>query len=256
MAIGFAVGERRAFVESLHERALTAEREQALRVAAARVSERTRIAREMHDVLAHRISLVAMHSGVLTYRTDLTADEVSQTAEIVRANANLALSELRSVLGVMREVPGFDADVGDVGPEPPQPTLADLDALVAEATSAGSSVTVTTDGDLGVVPTQVSRSAYRIVQEGLTNARKHASGARVEVTVDVRAAPGEPDEPAEMRVTVTNPLPRGVPGSGDRAGLGLVGLTERAVLAGGQLTHGLDEHGNFVVSARLPWTAP
>ncbi len=103
VSIVWAIGERRAFVASLQDRALTAEREQTMRVAQAKVAERARIAREMHDVLAHRISLVAMHSGALTYRTDLTPTEVADAAEVVRANANLALTELRAVLGVLRD---------------------------------------------------------------------------------------------------------------------------------------------------------
>lgn len=266
VAIGWAIGERRAFVGSLHERAITAEREQSMRVVQAQLAERARIAREMHDVLAHRISLVAMHSGALAYRTDLSPQEVRDTAEVVRESANRALTELRAVLGVLRDVParhggavggvldpadGHDLD-GTRLPEPPQPTLSDLDALVAEATSAGALVSLERSGDLAEVPDSVSRSAYRIVQECLTNARKHAPGARARVSVD--AGP-DSDGTDAVRVTVRNgiplrtdagPLPQG-------AGLGLIGLTERAVLGGGELTYGRDRRGDFVVSARLPW---
>jgi signal transduction histidine kinase len=266
VAIGWAIGERRAFVGSLHERAITAEREQSMRVVQAQLAERARIAREMHDVLAHRISLVAMHSGALAYRTDLSPQEVRDTAEVVRESANRALTELRAVLGVLRDVPARDggavggvldpADGHDLDgtrlPEPPQPTLSDLDALVAEATSAGALVSLERSGDLAEVPDSVSRSAYRIVQECLTNARKHAPGARARVSVD--AGP-DSDGTDAVRVTVRNgiplrtdagPLPQG-------AGLGLIGLTERAVLGGGELTYGRDRRGDFVVSARLPW---
>jgi signal transduction histidine kinase len=259
VAIGWAVGERRAFVASLHDRALTAEREQAMRVVQAQVAERARIAREMHDVLAHRISLVAMHSGALAYRTDLAPEQVAETAEIVRESANQALTELRAVLGVLRDVPGGGAS-DDGSPEAPQPTLGDLEALVAEARSGGTAVQLDRAGDLDAVPEQVSRSAYRIVQEGLTNARKHAPGAAVRVTVSTAPERGLDDE--AVQVTVRNAVPRGGTDAADGirqgptvgAGLGLLGLTERAVLAGGELTYGPDRAGEFVLTARLPWS--
>ena len=199
VAIGWAIGERRAFVASLHERALTAEREQAMRVVQAQVAERARIAREMHDVLAHRISLVAMHSGALAYRTDLTPEQVAETAEVVRESANHALTELRAVLGVLRDVPGPGAPSDD-SPQPPQPTLDDLDTLVAEARSGGATVLLDRSGALEGVPEQVSRGAFRIVQEGLTNARKHAPGVTVRVTVSTAPEGGLDDE--AVRVTV------------------------------------------------------
>lgn len=259
VALGWAIGERRAFVASLHERALTAEREQSMRVVQAQVAERARIAREMHDVLAHRISLVAMHSGALAYRTDLAPEQVAETAEIVRESANQALTELRAVLGVLRDVPGVEAPA-DGSPEPPQPTLGDLDTLVAEARSGGTTLSLDRSGDLEAVPEQVSRSAYRIVQEGLTNARKHAPGAAVRVSLSTAADGGLDDE--AVRITVRNGVARAGTDAADGirqdvtvgAGLGLLGLTERAVLAGGELTYGPDRAGDFVLSARLPWS--
>jgi len=271
IASGWAIGERRAFVASLHERALTAEREQAMRVAQARVAERTRIAREMHDVLAHRISLVAMHSGALAYRDDLRRDEVAATAEVIRSSANQALSELRDVLGVLRDVPlptrsdaseasgAPDApDASDASlPERPQPTLHDVEELVTEARAAGTDVVLEQSGEAAAVPDRVSRNAYRIVQECLTNARKHAPSRRATVTLAVvRNGVGS------GRVDVTVRTPAVVTAPGDRSaagvagsGLGLLGLTERAVLSGGELTYGPDRRGDFVVTARLPWAS-
>ncbi|OFE17966.1 hypothetical protein BA895_14020 [Humibacillus sp. DSM 29435] len=271
VSIGWAIGERRAFVASLQDRALTAEREQTMRVAQAKVAERARIAREMHDVLAHRISLVAMHSGALTYRTDLTPTEVATTAEVVRANANLALTELREVLGVLRDVPASTDDTLalDSGrPAPPQPTLSDLPRLVADVEAAETRVRVDVLGDLEAVPERVSRSAYRIIQECLTNARKHAPSMPVGLTIEVLPADanaaagsgsvalmvrnGSPVLPIGPRRRMAGaPAPADVVGSG----LGLVGVTERAVLAGGELTYGHDRRGDFVVTARLPWSA-
>nr|WP_277352171.1 histidine kinase dimerization/phosphoacceptor domain-containing protein [Knoellia sp. DB2414S] len=144
VALGFYIGTRRALLASWRERAETAEREQASRVAEARANERARIAREMHDVLAHRISLVAMHSGALAYRTDLSRQETSQAAEVIRDNAHLALTELREVLGVLR-LDNAPDDPADAAVERPQPTLADLAELLEEARSAGARLTATVD---------------------------------------------------------------------------------------------------------------
>src|SRR6478609_7620942 len=110
-----------------------------MRVVQAQVAERARIAREMHDVLAHWIFLVAMHSGVFVYCIDFMSEQVSETAEVVRESANQALTELRAVLGVLCDVPGVEAPA-DGSPEPPQPTLGDLDTLVAESRSGGATV--------------------------------------------------------------------------------------------------------------------
>lgn len=253
VAVGFYIGERRAYVASLRERALTAEREQALRVMQARVAERTRIAREMHDVLAHRISLVAMHSGALSYRTDLAPEQVAQTAEVIRTNAHRALGELREVLGVLRDVPGADGggpDDASGSPEAPQPTLADLDELLDEARALGAGVETEVQGDLAAIPASASRTAYRIIQECLTNARKHAPGRPVHVTL---VASTQDHGKGTLSMTVRNGI-RPESAVGDGAGLGLVGLTERAVLASGELTYGPDAQGDWVVRARLPWT--
>ncbi|MDM8083983.1 histidine kinase [Cellulomonas cellasea] len=260
VATGFYIGARRELLATLQERAETAEREQALRAEAARDAERTRIAREMHDVLAHRISLVAMHAGALTYRTDLTPAETAGTAAIIEENAHSALIELRQVLGVLRA--GAPDLVDDAEAEPPQPSLRELRALLAETVEAGTPVHLDiaslpgppggapTDagsdaGALALLPVTLSRTAFRIVQEALTNARKHAPGA----AVALRLAREGTRLTVEVRNATTGQAPRGVPG----AGLGLTGLEERASLAGGVLTHGVDDAGAFLVTASLPW---
>lgn len=256
--IGAYIGLRREHLASLQERAETAEREQASRAAEARANERARIAREMHDVLAHRMSLVAMHAGALAYRTDLPREQVAETAKVVQQGAHDALTELREVLGVLRETDGEAPG----GPEPPQPTLADLDELFAEARRGGTEVRyrpAVPAETLAVLPESVGRNAYRVVQEGLTNARKHAPWAPV--TVRLAGAPGD-----ALSLTVRNPVrsvgppPAGTPrpASAPASGLGLVGLTERAELAGGHLRHGLVPDGGgeaFQLEARLPWPA-
>jgi signal transduction histidine kinase len=244
---GLFVRVQRELVLSLRERASRLEAEQRLRVEQAREAERLRIAREMHDVLAHRVSLLSLHAGALEFHPDASAEEVAQAAAVIRASAHAALEELRDVIGVLRE------GAPDSAPEPPQPTLADIPALVEESRLAGMRVRwhIDVPGD-AALPATLGRAAYRIVQEGLTNARKHAPGAAVEVTIT--AEPG-----AALVVAVVSRRPVGVtattalalPG----AGTGLVGLAERVALAGGELEHGPDGAGDFVLRATLPWPA-
>lgn len=237
VAWGMFVRARRQLVLSLRERALRAEEEQGLRAEQARQLERTRIAREMHDVLAHRISLLSMHAGALEFRPDAPPDEMARAAGVIRESAHQALEDLREVIGVLRETP----DGGR-----PQPTLADLPALVEESREAGVTVTADYRVDLASVPTAAGRNAYRIVQEGLTNARKHAAGAAVDVLVEGGAGTG-------LCVEVRNRLALGahtvIPGGGT----GLVGLAERVSLAGGRLEHGATADGEFRLRAELPW---
>jgi signal transduction histidine kinase len=248
VAFGMYVGARRELLATLKDRAERAEREQAMRVAQARTTERSRIAREMHDVLAHRISLVAMHAGAMTYRTDLTPAETRRAAEVIQANAHRALADLREVLGMLRD------DRAVAAPERPQPTLRDIPELIDEAEAAGMNVRLTNDvGDLDPAPETVGRSAYRIIQESLTNARKHAPNTAVRVRLS--GGPG-----GELSVEIRNPLR-----VGDRhdnrptlpeSGLGLIGLAERAELSGGRLEHGRTPSREFFVRAHLPWPDP
>ncbi|MGD9571415.1 MAG: sensor histidine kinase [Thermoleophilia bacterium] len=240
---GMYVRARRELLASLRERAERAEAEQALRVEGARLGERERIAREMHDVLAHRLSLLSLHAGALEYRPDAPREDVERAAGVIRDNAHRALEELRAVIGALR-------DDGEAVPEPPQPTLADLPRLVEESIGAGTRVDARYDIDLAVVPRDVGRHAYRVVQEGLTNARKHAPSSAV--ALHVTGAPGE-----GLRVEIRNALPIGVvagaviPG----AGAGLAGLGERVDLAGGRIDHGPTADGDYRLVARLPWSA-
>ncbi|SCL34820.1 Signal transduction histidine kinase [Micromonospora pallida] len=248
LAWGMFVRARRQLVVSLRERAERAEAEQQLRVTQARQVERTRIAREMHDVLAHRISLLSLHAGALEFRPDAPPAEVARAAGVIRSSAHAALQDLREVIGVLRAEP---AAVEPAAPERPQPTLDDVPALVDESRTAGVRVDLHDRVDqAGAVPAAVGRSAYRIVQEGLTNARKHAPGAVVAVGLD--GGPGE-----GLNVEIRNRWPVGerphpeIPGTGT----GLVGIAERVHLAGGRLTHGRDESGDFRLAAWLPWPA-
>ncbi|MEU9099813.1 histidine kinase [Streptomyces sp. NPDC048361] len=237
---GMLVRSRRQLVVALRERAARAEAEAALRAENAQRLAREAIAREMHDVLAHRLTLLAVHAGALEFRPDAPPAEVARAAGVIRDSAHEALQDLRQIIGVLRS-PGEGAD------DRPQPTLATLDALVAESREAGMKVVLDSRiPDASGVPAATGRNAYRIAQEALTNARKHAPGA--EVTVTVTGCPGD-----GLTVEVRNPAPPGpvpaVPGSGQ----GLIGLTERATLAGGRLGHGPGPDGSFTVVAWLPW---
>ncbi|MFD7336769.1 sensor histidine kinase [Streptomyces violascens] len=237
---GMLVRSRRQLVLALRERAARAEAEAALRAENAQRLAREAIAREMHDVLAHRLTLLSVHAGALEFRPDAPPAQVARAAGVIRDSAHEALQDLRQIIGVLRS-PGEGAD------DRPQPTLATLDALVAESRAAGMKVALDSRiPDAAGVPAATGRNAYRIAQEALTNARKHAPGT--EVTVTVTGRPGE-----GLTVEVRNPAPPGpvpeVPGSGQ----GLIGLTERATLAGGRLDHGRGPDGGFSVVAWLPW---
>jgi signal transduction histidine kinase len=247
LAWGMYVRARRQLVHSLQERALRAELEQELRVAQGRQLERSRIAREMHDVLAHRISLLSLHAGALELHPDAPADDIARAAAVIREAAHDALEDLREVIGVLRADPADDQRA-DGPPQRPQPTLVDLPELVDQSRQAGMPIVLDcTVADLAAVPATTGRAAYRIVQEGLTNARKHAPDA--EVSVVVRGAAGD-----ALTVEICNPCPTEpsatpIPG----AGTGLIGLAERASLAGGRLELGRTPTGDFRLYARLPW---
>ncbi|WP_237109298.1 sensor histidine kinase [Nonomuraea sp. MG754425] len=240
-AWGIVVRARRQLVWTLRQRADSAA-EQAKRL------ERERIAREMHDVLAHRISMLSLHAGALEFRPDAPPGEIAKAAEAIRTNAHLALQDLREVIGVLRHSSSVGDGEGSEGegmvPDRPQPTLADLPALVEECRHAGMDVRL--DLRAEDAPEGLGRNLYRIVQEALTNARKHGGGAPVTVTVEGVRGKG-------LSAEVRNPLwtrhGARIPG----AGAGLIGLTERAELAGGTLEHGATPEGQFTVRAWLPW---
>lgn len=253
VAVGIAVGVgllRRA--RETAGAAVAGQRRQAavvadLRAEMTRQEERELIAREVHDTVAHQLSLVSLHASALE-ATGGDATATREAARDVRAAAHRALEQMRELIGMLRRgesddrlAPGVDEGL----------TLADLPGLVNDARAAGAPIRATVfvnDGE--AAPPALTRAVYRIVQEAMTNALKHAPGA--DVVVDVRAAPGE-----GARIRVANGLGgAGGPGPGaPGAGAGILGMRERAVLLGGTLDAGV-VGGEFVVSAELPWPRP
>jgi signal transduction histidine kinase len=244
VVFGAFVRARRELVLSLHERAWRVEDEQQRRVAEAERAERNRIAREMHDVLAHRISLLSVHAGALEFNPDASPQEIARAAEIIRTAARAAQEDLREIIGVLRTETPEDAV------EPPQPTLADVRGLVQESRGAGMDVRMLADVEADGLPPTLGRTIFRLVQEALTNARKHAAGQQV--TIEIAGRRGSP-----VRVTIVNRPAVGRRDETDPAqvgsGTGLIGLRERVALAGGRLEHGRLYDGGFRLSATLPW---
>ncbi|HEV7978886.1 sensor histidine kinase [Amycolatopsis sp.] len=231
--LGLWVFQRRKLLEALRGRAEQAERERDLRSEQAVAAERRRIAREMHDVVAHRVSAIALQSGALT----MTApdEHTERVAEVIRKTSTDALAELREILQVLRdERPGE--------PNHSVPSLNAVPELVADAAGTGLAVTLALPDPVPEVTPSVGRAAYRVVQESLTNAAKHAPGAAVRVNVTVT---GE-----HLVMEITNRRGREtttLPGSG----YGLIGMLERVSLAGGTLKTGWAD-GVFRVHAMLP----
>ena len=205
------------------------------------LEERTRIARELHDVVAHHMSVIAIQAEAAPYRVPDLPEELAHSFAAIRSNALEALTELRRVLGVLR------ADGAEDDPAP-QPTLNRLDDLVVNARSAGLAVTAAVDGPPRPLPPGVELSAYRIVQEALSNAMRHAPGSQVRVEVAHR--------PAGLEVRVVNGPPQMPPqippARSPGAGHGMPGMRERAAMLGGQLTAGPAPDGGYAVSAFLP----
>jgi signal transduction histidine kinase len=239
---GMFIRSQRELMLSLRERTRQAEAERDLRVGQARAQERTRIAREMHDVLAHRLSLLSLHAGALEVHPEASPEEIARAAGVVRASAHQALEDLRQVIDVLRAEPaGSEA-------QRPQPTLRDVAALVEESREAGTAVELEQHVDAEGVPAATGRTIYRIVQEGLTNARKHSPLAAVVASVE-----GAPGIGLRVEILTRRPLAQlghvDIPG----AGAGLIGLAERVGLAGGRLEHGRTEIGDHRLWAWLPW---
>lgn len=256
----------RELVRAGWERAEQMERERQLVAEQARLLERARIAQDMHDVLGHDLSLIALSAGALKLAPGLD-EQHRRAAQDIRSRAAAAVERLGEVVGVLRE---------ESESPPRAPGDSDIARLVADAAASGLPVGLSVDGDASVLPPTVGRAAHRVVQESLTNAAKHAPGASVTVELSHTAtetrvavrngapAAGTGVRPGQPAAHLSGPPPARPPGSPARhpsappsgnGGRGLIGLDERVRLVGGSLDHGpLD--GGFTVSARLPHRAP
>lgn len=256
------------FVRALSERTERAEAEAVLRAQRAQREAREDIAREMHDVLAHRLSLLSVHAGALEFNAGASVQETTRAAAVIRESSHQALEDLQVVLQVLRSPAGGPVADGGTGTRRPARTgLAEVPDLVRESRDAGMQVDLdmggTGPGDGGGPTGIAGLAAYRFVQEGLTNARKHAPGTPVRITV--AGGPGDgltleltnPADPAHLAHPThpTHPAGRGGPRDGvPGSGQGLIGLAERVALAGGRFSHG-EDGAEYALRAWLPWPA-
>jgi signal transduction histidine kinase len=251
--LGMYMAARRRLLQSLVERVERAEREQRLLAEQARIDERARLAAEMHDVVTHRVSLMVLRAGALLMTAD--SEATRHAAEELRVAGSQALDELRDLVGVLRDS-ATGADNGDPGTatalsSPDRPVLIpDLSALMAESESVGVPVAYIEEGKATLVSPVVGRTAYRVVQEALTNVRKHAPGASARVHLQYCAG--------SVRLSVHNSIPTGSadPALAARSGTGLLGLRQRVELIDGTLEAGPAPDGGFDLAATLPTQAP
>jgi signal transduction histidine kinase len=237
-AAGFALRRRGEQAEAAEVRATQAERD---REAAARIAvaeERARIARELHDIVAHAVSVMVLQIGAVRHKLPQTLEEDKDALRGVEQAGRSALAEMRRLLGAMRQ-DGQDLELT------PQPGLDSLDSLLEEVGRAGLPVRLHLDGDRFPLPRAIDLSAYRIIQEGLTNALKHASASHADVTVHYGSNELEIEIRDDGRGTATT----------DGLGHGLVGMRERVKIYGGEMTVGTSTGGGFVLNTRLPMSA-
>jgi len=239
-ALGDNIGTRRAYLAGLVERAARLEREREIATEQAALEERTRIARELHDVVAHHVSAIAVQAGAAEEIAERDPRRAREVLATIQATSRQALAEMRALVGVLQEEPGAALA--------PQPHLADVEQLAAQSRAAGLDVRLRVEGEPRALPEALDLSAYRIVQEALTNTLKHAGAARVDVTVRYGQDSVElvVEDDGRASQDAAEPLPG--------AGRGLVGMRERVALFQGRLELGRAPTGGFRVHAVLPLT--
>ncbi|HEY4020617.1 MAG TPA: histidine kinase [Pseudonocardiaceae bacterium] len=239
--IGLWRAQRRELIAGLRERADQAELERDLRAANAVTEERTRIARELHDVVAHRVSLINVHAGAMTVSA---TGELAEFAEHIRRNSATAMNEMRELMSVLRQ--GDSADADSV-PLHPQPTLEGVRELVEQAVRDGQRVSADLPDQPPELPGGTARAIYWLVRESLVNTAKHAPGAEIQVALIDR------DDEVDVRVSNTAGVPEALRAAPPpRSGFGLLGMRERVLLSGGTLSVGPTSEGGFLVSAGFP----
>lgn len=238
--VGRHVRSRRIHADQFEQLALHLERDQSEFAQAAAEAERVRIARELHDVVAHSVSLMGVQAGAAERVMGRDPDRARESLRSIQATSREAIRELRRLLSVLRT-----AEQPELAP---QPGLVSLDPLIARAREGGTPIDLRIDGEPGQIPTGVELSAYRVVQESLTNVQKHAPGAATRVDVNCLSD--------RIELTVENDTPAvgrgGVETDKRRRGYGLVGMRERVALYGGDMTVGPRAGGGFAVRVTLP----
>ncbi len=232
---GFALRERSAQADAAEQRAATAERERESAARIAVAEERSRIARELHDVVAHSVSVMVLQVGAVRLKLPETMFEDKDALKSVEQTGRAALVEMRRLLGAMH-------DDGQAAELAPQPSLDNLDALAESVRGAGLPVQLHVEGDAFPLPRAIDLSAYRIVQEALTNSLKHAHASHADVTIRYRPDMVEIEVVDDGRGAMTS----------NGLGHGLVGIRERVKIYGGDMNTGNAPGGGFVLSARLP----
>ncbi|MCX4692434.1 sensor histidine kinase [Streptomyces sp. NBC_01408] len=239
--LGYALRATRLARGKLVEQETLTEEERARRTL---LEERSRIARELHDVVAHHMSVISIQAQVAPHLVENPSQELMENLAGIRANALEALTELRRVLGVLRSEQPDDP----AAPQHPQPTLAELDGLVDNVRGAGLEVTTAIAGIRRPLTPGVELTAYRIVQEALSNCLRHAPGSKVEV--------GLAYGPRDLHLCIANTAPTRPAAPSQGAGHGLLGMRERAGMLGGELAAGPCPDGGYEVSAVLPMDPP
>lgn len=233
---GFALNARSEQADAAEARAAQAEREREVAARIAVAEERARIARELHDIVAHTVSVMVLQVGAVRHKLPDELVDEGDALRGVELTGRTALTEMRRLLGAMRG----DGDAPELAP---QPGLDAVGSLVAEVERAGLPVTLRVEGDAVPLPRAIDLSAYRIVQEGLTNALRHARARRADVVLRYT--------PRELRIEIRDDG-AGAGGAGNGAGYGLVGVRERVKIYGGTMTAGAAPDGGFVLDASLP----
>jgi signal transduction histidine kinase len=236
--VGYALRARAERSDAAEERAARAERERESAARVAVAEERARMARELHDVVAHAMSVMVLQVGAVRRRVPEDSEE-SKTLRNVEQAGRTALAEMRRMLGVLRQ----DDDQVELAPNP---GLDDLQSLATDVRAAGLDVRLHVNGEPVALPRSLDLSAYRIVQEGLTNALKHSGGRRADVTVEYA--------PDQLKLEVRDDGPGGFAG-GDGFGHGLIGIGERVKAYGGDMSAFVATTGGFVLRASLPLEA-
>lgn len=241
-AIGRSVRAPRLYARHLEEQAEQVDRTHQAEMRAAVAEERSQIARELHDVVAHHVSVMTVQAAGARRTLARDPDRSREALEAIEATGRTALGEMRRIVGVLR---GPDGDSPSTSGRSPQPGLADLPDLIEQLAAAGLSVEVRVDGDPRELPLGIDLTAYRVVQEALTNTLKHAAATRADVTLNY--------SPHELVVDVIdNGRGRSDGPGGRRHGLGLLGMRERLALYGGALEAGSNAGTGYRVLARIP----